>query len=78
LRTVGRYLVRAGLAIWDFLVGDTPEVLVVVLIILAVTFAVRAHNSVAVVILPILSAAGLVSVVWMGVARVNKAKRSNP
>ncbi len=77
MKTIGRYLVRAGLAIWDFLVGDTPEVLVVTLAIVAITFAVRAHNSLAVVILPICSALGLVAVVWMGRARINKAKRPN-
>ncbi len=39
VRAVGRALVRVGAAIWDFLVGDTPEILIVTLAIVGITFA---------------------------------------
>jgi asparagine N-glycosylation enzyme membrane subunit Stt3 len=77
MNAVVRALARAGLAVWDFFVGDTPEVLVVTLAIVGITFAIRAHNHAAVVVVPICSALALIAVVWLGRVRVG-SKRSEP
>jgi hypothetical protein len=70
VRAVGRAFVRFGVAVWDFLVGDTPEILIVTLAIVGITFAVRAHHSVAVAVLPICSAAALIGAVRYGRMRL--------
>ncbi len=75
MKAISRAVVRAALAIWDFLVGDTPEVLVITLAIVGIAFAVRAHDSAAVIVLPICAAAALIGVVRLGRMRID-AKRS--
>lgn len=77
MRVLGRALVRFGAAVWDFLVGDTPEILVVTLAIVGITFALRAHHSAAVAVLPICSALALIGAVRYGRMRLNK-KRAGP
>ena len=74
MKAVGRLLVRFGAAIWDFLVGDTPEILVVTLAIVGITFAVRAHRSVAVAVLPVCSAVALIGAVRYGRMRLRKKR----
>jgi hypothetical protein len=68
MRRVGTWLGRAargfGLFWWDFLVGDTPEITIVVLLILGVVALTRdvAHlNALAYIALPVLAVAGLVT-----------------
>jgi hypothetical protein len=77
MRVIGRALVGFGAAIWDFLVGDTPEILIVTLAIVGITFAVRAHGSAAVAVLPICSAVALIGAVGYGRTRL-KNKRPQP
>jgi len=74
VRVVLRWVARAGLAVWDFLVGDTPEVLVVTLAIVGITFALRAHNHAAVVVVPICGVLALTGVVWLGRARITSRR----
>ena len=48
---------------WDFLVGDTPEIFVAVLVVLGVIALVARlghHNAAAVVVLPVLAVTSLV------------------
>jgi uncharacterized membrane protein YccF (DUF307 family) len=71
---MGRLAARFGAAIWDFLVGDTPEILVVTLAIVGITFAVRAHRSAAVAVLPICSAVALIGAVRYGRTRLRKKR----
>jgi hypothetical protein len=59
---LGRIVKGFGLFWWDFLVGDTPEITVVVLLILGVVALARdvAHlNVLAYVALPVLAITGL-------------------
>ncbi|MGH3733820.1 MAG: hypothetical protein ACRDVC_10720 [Acidimicrobiales bacterium] len=59
---LGRVARGFGKFWWDFLVGDTPEITVVVLVILGVVALVRdvAHvNALAYVALPVFAIAGL-------------------
>jgi hypothetical protein len=63
LSWLGRVVKGFGLFWWDFLVGDTPEITVVVLLILGVVALARdvAHlNALAYIALPVLAIAGLV------------------
>jgi hypothetical protein len=78
VRAVGRLFVRFGAAIWDFLVGDTPEILVVTLAIVGITFALRAHRSVVVAVLPICSAVALIGAVRYGRTRLRKKRSEAP
>ena len=56
----------AARAVWDFLVGDTPEVLVIVLVVAAVACAVAGRGAIGVVALPLLAIGGLGLSVWRG------------
>jgi hypothetical protein len=59
---LGRILKGFGLFWWDFLVGDTPEITVAVLLALGVVALARdvAHlNALAYVALPVLAVTGL-------------------
>lgn len=59
---LGRMAKAFGLFWWDFLVGDTPEITVVVILILGVVALARdvAHlNALAYVALPVLAITGL-------------------
>jgi hypothetical protein len=51
---------------WDFLVGDTPELFLAVLVLVALAFALHAHRWLAVVLLPALTIAALVGSTWAG------------
>jgi len=63
---LGRGARAAARFVWDFLVGDTPEVLVVVLVIVGAAYALGGHGAVGVVLLPLLAVAGLGFSVWRG------------
>ena len=59
---------------WDFLVGDTPELFIAVVGVLAVIAGIRGagHNSVAVVVLPVLVIVALTLSVRRAVAQAKK------
>jgi hypothetical protein len=63
-----RWLKAFGRFWWDFLVGDTPELFVAMLVILGVTalLAKGVSTTAAWVTLPVLVVAGLVISVWRG------------
>jgi len=68
-----RFVKGFGLFWWDFLVGDTPEITVVVLVTLGVIALVRdvAHlNVLACIALPVLAIFGLTISVWRARRRV--------
>lgn len=54
---------------WDFLVGDTPELFVVMLVLVGIAFALRHQRAAAVVLLPLLAAAAVVASAWRGRTR---------
>lgn len=51
---------------WDFLVGDTPELFVVMLALVGIAFALRHDRIAAVVVLPALAAAAVLASAWRG------------
>jgi hypothetical protein len=62
-----RLLKGFGMFWWDFLVGDTPEIFVAVLVIIGVIalLSESGHfNAAAVVVLPVLAVAALGTSVW--------------
>jgi hypothetical protein len=63
-----RWLKAFGRFWWDFLVGDTPELFIAMLVILGVTalLAKAVSTTAAWVTLPVLVVAGLVISVWRG------------
>lgn len=64
-----RWLVAFGRFWWDFLVGDTPEVTVGVLAVLAITFALRHDGAAADVLVPVAVAALLAGSAWRAIRR---------
>jgi hypothetical protein len=54
-----------GGAVWDFFVGDTPEVLVIVAITVALAYAFAGHAA-GFIILPLVAVIGLGASVWWG------------
>lgn len=62
LRAFGRFW-------WDFLVGDTPELFVAMLVLVGVAFTLRHDRVAAIVALPALAAVALVGSAWRGRAR---------
>ncbi|MHB1516931.1 MAG: hypothetical protein ACYCVN_00940 [Acidimicrobiales bacterium] len=51
---------------WDFLIGDTPEMFVAMLIIVTAAFTLRSVRPAAVIVLPILVVATLVASSYRG------------
>ncbi|MHB1583343.1 MAG: hypothetical protein ACYCU7_05805 [Acidimicrobiales bacterium] len=64
-----RWLVAFGRFWWDFLVGDTPEVTVGVLAVLAITFALRHDGAAADVLVPLAVAVLLAGSAWRAARR---------
>ncbi len=59
---------------WDFLVGDTPELFVAMLVMVAVAFTLRHDRVAAVVTLPSLAVVALLASAWRG--RTRRGRRS--
>lgn len=51
---------------WDFLVGDTPELFVAMLVLVGVAFALRRDRTADIVVLPLLAIVALVASAWRG------------
>lgn len=60
---------------WGFLVGDTPEFFVAMLVLVGLAVALRHDRDAAVVLLPLLTAAVLLGSAWRG--RVRTKARSD-
>ena len=54
---------------WNFLVGDTPEVILTTGVIVALAFALHTHRLAAVIALPLVGLCGLAIGVWRGVRK---------
>ncbi len=57
---------------WDFLVGDTPELFVAMLVLVGVAFALRHDRIADVVLLPLLAAVAVVGSAWRGRKRPSR------
>lgn len=68
--TVGRYVAAFGRFWWNFLVGDTPELFVGVLVIVGAALALRHDRVAAVVAVPLLAVAVLAASTYRGRSRV--------
>jgi hypothetical protein len=51
---------------WDFLIGDTPELFVAVLAIVAVALLLRHHHLAAIIVLPAMTVVSLVASAYRG------------
>lgn len=58
---LARWIRAFGNFWWDFLVGDTPELFVGVLIVLGVAFGCRSNRTLAVVMVPLAAVVVLVA-----------------
>jgi hypothetical protein len=63
VKTIARGLRAFGSFWWDFLIGDSPGIFVAVIAIVAVALLLRGHSSVAVVVLPLMAIATLLTTV---------------
>lgn len=68
--TVGARLWRAVVAFgrfwWDFLIGDTPEVTVGVIVVVVAALLLRHQRIAAIVLLPVLVGSLLIATTWRG------------
>ncbi|MGH8989694.1 MAG: hypothetical protein ACRDXC_14055 [Acidimicrobiales bacterium] len=74
-RAVARGARAIGRFWWDFLVGDTPELFVAVLVLVGVAFGLRHERAADVVALPLLAIAALLGSTWRGRARGGRGQR---
>ncbi|HVC24670.1 MAG TPA: hypothetical protein VND23_02830 [Acidimicrobiales bacterium] len=63
---IGKYVSAFGRFWWDFLVGDTPEVFVGVLVVVGAALALRHERAAAVVLVPLLAVAVLAMSTYRG------------
>ena len=56
---------------WDFLIGDTPEILIASLVIVGAALTLRHHHWAAVIVLPLLAVSTLLASAWRGRTRRN-------
>jgi len=66
VRTLSRWARAFGHFWWDFLVGDTPELFVAMLVLVGVAFALHHDRVAAVVLLPLLCIGALLGSAWRG------------
>jgi hypothetical protein len=66
MKAIARGVRSFGRFWWEFLVGDSPVIFFAVLAIVAVALLLRHHSSVAVVVLPLMAIATLVTTVMVG------------
>ncbi|MGH9082992.1 MAG: hypothetical protein ACRDWN_06585, partial [Acidimicrobiales bacterium] len=59
---------------WDFLVGDTPELFLAMLVLVGLAFALRHERVAAVVLLPVLAAAAILGSAYRGRRRAAGAE----
>ncbi len=71
-QTVARWARAFGHFWWDFLVGDTPELFVAMVVLVGVAFALRHDRIAAVVTLPLLAILALLGSAWRGRTRVKE------
>ena len=66
MSAIRRGVVAFGRFWWDFLVGDTPELFLAMLVIVGLAFALRRERAAAIVVLPILTIAFLCTSAYRG------------
>lgn len=76
MEAVGRALGAFGRFWWDFLVGDTPELFVAMLVLVGTAFGLRHERMAAVIVLPVLAVVFLVTSAWRG--RVRQGQSDAP
>jgi hypothetical protein len=55
VKVVSRGVRAFGHFWWDFLVGDTPELLIAVIVIVALALLLRHHHDIAIILLPVMT-----------------------
>ncbi|MGH8982234.1 MAG: hypothetical protein ACRDWE_14650 [Acidimicrobiales bacterium] len=63
---MGRGVKAFGAFWWDFLVGDTPELFVAMLVLVGIAFALHRDRVAAVILLPALAIVFLLASAWRG------------
>lgn len=55
MKALSRGVRAFGLFWWDFLVGDTPELLIAVIMIVALALLLRHHHDIVIILLPVIT-----------------------
>jgi hypothetical protein len=66
VKLLSRSIRAFGLFWWDFLVGDTPELLVAVVLVVALAVLLRHHHDVDIIVLPVVTVLFLVVSTFRG------------
>ena len=74
MKAVKRGLVAIGKFWWEFLVGDTPELLVATLVVIGAALALRHHHTVGIIVVPLITAVSLAVSIYRG--RDRRARRA--
>ena len=70
---LGKLLRGFGRFWWEFLIGDTPELFVGVLVLVGTAYGLRHVRAAAIVVLPLLAALFLVASAWRGRVRARRS-----
>jgi hypothetical protein len=76
VRSLRRGVRAFGLFWWDFLVGDTPELLIAVVLIIALALLLRHHHDIAIIVLPVVTVLFLLVSTFRG--RQREGSRGKP
>jgi hypothetical protein len=66
MKLISRGVRAFGLFWWDFLVGDTPELLVAVVAIVTLAILLRHHHDIVMILLPVLTVLFLLASAFRG------------
>ncbi len=76
MRSLSRAVRAFGLFWWDFLVGDTPEILIAVILIVCLALLLRHHHGIAVILLPVTTVVFLLASAFRGSRRGTSGTKS--
>lgn len=76
MKSVSRAVRAFGLFWWDFLVGDTPELLIAVVLLVLLALLLRHHHDIAIVLLPAMTVLFLLVSTFRG--RQRDGNRGDP
>ena len=76
MRAVKRGLTAFGKFWWEFLIGDTPELLVATIVVVGVALALRHHRTAGFIVVPLITAVAVALSTFRG--RDRRSRRSRP
>ena len=76
MKSISRGVRAFGLFWWDFLVGDTPELLIAVVLIVVLALLLRHHHDIAIILLPVVTVLSLLVSTFRGRQRDGRRSKA--